>query len=218
MGGGYSRVSAYRYALSKLMERNAAGYIAFAYLKHWLLKEDRYSQQSPFIFSMYQGALDLLKKEKPPRKWGKLALLTTFFYRQTAANQALELGIGNEIITKSLDQVTQGKLFKIPVSQSLAPETVTSLRQILEQQSFDFVLLHPQCSEDYLQEVLNLLLPKMHAQGILMLEGIHYSKGMNACWKKIQADTRILLTFDFFDFGVAFLRYSGPKTNLSLSY
>ena len=96
------------------MRRNVL-HFAFAYLKHWLLKEDRYSQQSPFIFSVYQGALDLLKKEKPSSKAEKIALLNGYFCQLTPAIQVLELGVGNETITKSLNQVTQGKLRKIQV-------------------------------------------------------------------------------------------------------
>jgi hypothetical protein len=199
------------------MQRNA-GYIAFAYVKHWLLKEDRYSQQSPFIFTVYQGALDLLKKEKPSSKAVKLAQLAAYFCQQTAANQVLELGQGNETITKFLNPVTRGTLFKIALSESLGQNTEDALKQIREQQSCDFVFLHPQGSEDYLQEVLNLLLPRMHAQGILLLEGIHHHQVMHASWKKVQMDTRIQLALDFFDFGVAFTSYSGPKTNLNLSY
>ena len=153
------------------MERNAA-HIAFAYLRHWLLKEDRYSQQSPFIFSVYQGALDLLKKEKPSSKAEKIALLNGYFCQLTPAIQVLELGGGNETITKSLNQVTQGKLRKIQVSESLAQAKEAELRQIQEQQSFDFILIHPQSSQEYLQEALSLFLPRMHAQGILVLEGI----------------------------------------------
>jgi hypothetical protein len=199
------------------MERNAAQMV-FAYLRHWLLKEDRYSQQSPFIFSVYQGALDLLKKEKPSSKAEKIALLNGYFCQLTPAIQVLELGVGNETITKSLNQVTQGKLLKIQVSESLAQAKEAELRQIQEQQSFDFILIHPQSSQEYLQEALSLFLPRMHAQGILVLEGIHHSQGMHICWKRVQADTGIQLTLDFFDFGVAFKSYSGPKTNLHLSY
>jgi len=193
-------------------------YLAFAYLKHWLLKEDRYSQQSPFIFSVYQGALDLLKKEKPSSKAEKIALLAAYFCQLTPAIQALELGVGNEIITKFLNQVTQGKLLKIQVSESLVEAKEAELRRIQEHQSFDFVLIHPKSSQEYLEEALSLFLPRMHAQGILFLEGIHHSQGMYAYWKRVQADTEIQLTLDFLDFGVAFKSYTGPKTNLSLSY
>lgn len=199
------------------MERNAA-HIAFAYIKHWLLKEDRYSQQSPFIFSMYQGALDFLKKEKPSSKAKKIALLATYFCQLTPAIQVLELGVGNKKTTKSLNQITQGKLLKIQALEYLAQAEEAALGQLQEQQSFDFILIHPQSSQEYLQEALTLFLPRMQAQGILVMGGIHHSQGMHACWKRVQEDTRIQLTLDFFDFGVAFKSYSGPKTNLRLSY
>ena len=199
------------------MGRNS-GHIALAYLKHWLLKEDRYSQQSPFIFSVYQGALDLLKKENPSSKAEKIALLLAYFCQITPANQVLEFGIGNERITELLNQVIHGEFFKIPEPESLVQEIGSHLQQIQKQQSFDFILIHSQHSQAFLHEALTLCLPRIQAQGIVVLEGIHHSQGMNACWKKIQADTRIQLTLDFFDFGVAFLSYSGPKTNLNLSY
>lgn len=199
------------------MGRNTC-HIAFAYLKHWLLKEDRYSQQSPFIFSVYQGALELLKEEKPSSKAEKVALLTTYFCKFTPARLVAEMGTGHAPITKFLNQGTCGKLFKIPGSESLAIDKEDALQQIKEQQSLDFVFIHPQNSEDYLQEFLSLLLPRLHAQAILLIEGIHHSHEMYSSWKKVQADTRIQLTLDFFDFGVAFVSYSGPKTNLNLSY
>jgi len=199
------------------MGRNS-GHIALAYLKHWLLKEDRYSQQSPFIFSVYQGALDLLKKENPSSKAEKIALLLNYFCQLTPANQALELGTGNKAISEFLHQVIHGEFFKIPEPESLTQEIGARLQQIQKYQSFDFVLIHPHHSQAFLHEALTLCLPRIHAQGILVLVGVHHSQGMNTCWKKIQADTRIQLTLDFFNFGVAFLSYSGPKTNLNLSY
>jgi len=42
------------------MLRNSVG-LAFAYFRHWLQKEDLYSQQSPFIFSRYQDLIHYLK-------------------------------------------------------------------------------------------------------------------------------------------------------------
>jgi hypothetical protein len=46
--------------------------IASAYFEHWLRKEDLYSQQSPFIFSLFQGALTYLKNipPSPPNNFG----------------------------------------------------------------------------------------------------------------------------------------------------
>jgi len=192
---------------------------AFAFLKHWLLKEDQYSQQSPFIFSVYQGALDFLKKEtQSASKEEKLALLIAYFCQISHANQVLELGTGNETSTKLLKEVTKGKVYRITEPELLAQGIEAFQQSILELQTFDFVLIHSHFSPALLPKLGTLCLTRMHAQGLLLLEGIHKSKEMNASWQGIQEDTRIRLTLDFFDFGVAFLSYSGPKTNLNLSY
>lgn len=199
------------------MRRNVL-HFAFAYLKHWLLKEDRYSQQSPFIFSVYQGALDCLKKEPPSNKEDKVALLVAYFFQLTAGNQALELGIGNETSARYFDQIPNGKVYRIPTTELLIQGIEAITFENLELQPLDFALIHSQFNQSDLQEVFSQVLPRMHPEGVLILEGIHACKVMNAGWKKIQSDTRIQLTLDFFDFGVAFLSYSGPKTNLNLSY
>ncbi len=192
---------------------------AFAYLKHWLLKEDQYSQQSPFIFSVYQGALDCLKNGTPSAsKEEKLAILFAYFCQLSAANQVLELGTGNETSTRHLKQVIKGQVYRISEPASLAQGMEVLQPSILELQALDFVLIHSHFSPTLLPELGTLCLTRMHAEGLLLLEGIHQSKEMNATWKGIQADTRIRLTLDFFDFGVAFLSYSGPKSKLYLSY
>jgi len=199
------------------MRRNVL-HFAFAYLKHWLLKEDRYSQQSPFIFSIYQGALDCLTKETPPSKAEKVALLVTYFCQLTAANQVLELGKGNETSAKYFNQISNKKVYRIPSTESIIQGIEAIPLANLELQTLDFVLIHSQFNQSDLQEFFSHVLPRIHPQGILFLEDIHQNKVMNTSWKKIKADTRIRLTLDFFDFGVAFLSYSGPKTNLILSY
>lgn len=199
------------------MHRNALD-IAYAQMKHWLLKEDRYSQQSPFIFSIYQGALDCLKKEKPLNKAEKVALLVAYFCQITKADQVLELGSGNEVVTKLLSHATKGTSYRIPSSQGKASGEETFSATLKDLQAVDFVFIHPLVSDTCLQELSALLLPQMHSEGILVLTGIHKREEMNRCWKKIQADERIRITLDFFDFGVAFLSYSGPKTALYVSY
>ncbi len=191
----------------------------FAYLKHWLLKEDQYSQQSPFIYSVYQGALDFLKKETPSAsKEEKVALLIAYFCQLTDANQVLELGTGNETKTRLLNQVTKGQVYRISEPAALSQGMEVFQQSILELPALDFVLIHSHFSPALMPELEALFLPRMHAQGLLLLEGIHQHKEMNATWQGIQADTRIRLSLDFFDFGVAFLSYSGPKSKLYLSY
>ncbi len=217
MGDSDSGISIDCHALSKLMCRNVLHY-ALAYLKHWLLKEDRYSQQSPFIFSVYQGALNCIKKETPSTKEEKVAVLMAYFCQLTAANQVLELGLGNKTCSEYLHQITKGKVIHLPTTELFVQGFEGISPSFPELLTFDFVLIHPQVNPFDLQLVLSYILPRMNPKGIIFLEGIHQKKVVNASWKKIQADSQIQLTLDFFDFGVAFISYSGPKTNLNLSY
>ena len=247
------------------MLRNSLA-IAFAYFQHWLKKEDLYSQQSPFIFSLYQGLLAYQKKSQSysekewnfastifstpihhrinnnkafkfsesknqstgwsPRK--KAALLCSYFCQTTAAKQVVE--VGNGTVTRLLDQVTKRNFYtfsesdsfestaafssKTTVSSGFPNEVTTASMQALS--AIDFVVIHPQFSQDTIRKALAICLPRMQPKGILVLGGIHQSEEMKACWKEVQKDSRTKLTLDFFEYGLVFFSYSGTKTHLFL--
>jgi predicted O-methyltransferase YrrM len=242
--------------------------IALAYFQHWLKKEDLYSQQSPFIFSLYQGLLAYQKKSQSysdmelnfaptifstpihhrinnnkafkfsesknqstgwsPRK--KAAFLCSYFCQTTAAKQVVEVGTGNGTVTRLLGQVTKGNFYTFSESDSFestaafsSNTTVSSgfpnektLASIQALSTIDFVVIHPQFSQDTIREALAICLPRMQSKGILVLGGIHQSEEMKACWKEVQKDDRTKLTLDFFEYGLAFFSYSGTKTHLFL--
>ena len=244
--------------------------IAIAYFQHWLRKEDLYSQQSPFIFSLYQGLLAHLKSPQPfhpkdvdfsssiflnlvqerikrtedfnvveslaynrvwqPRK--KAALLCSHFCQTTAAKQVMEIGTGTGAVTRLLDQVTKGNLYTFTELDSFDSEVPFSSRTtvisgfslakfttvIQDLDALDFVVIHPQFPNVTILESLSICLPRMQPEGILVLGGIHQSKEMIACWQKVQKDSRTKLTLDFFDYGVIFFSYSGPKISPFLSF
>lgn len=251
------------------MERSSLA-IAFAYFQHWLRKEDLYSQQSPFIFSLYKGLLAHLKNPQPPlpkyfefsptifstarqngilgptepnskasppaghlwqpRKKG--ALLCSYFCQTTAAKQVVELGTGTGQVTRLLEQVTKENLYSFSkqdftsANHSFSSSTTliggcieTKLAAAMQDMNqLDFVVLHPEFSQESLREFLSLCLPRMRSEGILALGGIHQNKELNACWQQVQKEDRVRLTLDFFDYGIAFLDYTGPKTHLFMAY
>jgi len=192
-------------------------FTAISYLNHWLLKVDRYSLQSPFIFSVYQGALDLIKKERLLDKNTKVNILIPYFCQLTPANQVGKLGIDNQMATNQLEQITNGEFHHLSESRLIMQKNEFS-KPIPPEELLDFVLIHPQFPKSFLGDVLSSLLTRMQPHGILFFNGIHTCQEMETCWKAIQSATRIPLTLDFFDFGVAFLSYPGPKTNLKLAY
>jgi hypothetical protein len=173
-----------------------------------------------------QAIKDLWK----PRK--KAALLCSYFCQTTAAKQVFELGSGTGAVTRLLDQITKGQLYTFSEGDSFDSKdsfsskttvirelTVAKFAAVLQDlDALDFLVIHPEFSQERIREVLSLCLPRMHSTGILALGGIHQSEEMNACWQEVRKEDRVKLTFDFFDYGVLFFDYSGPKTNLILEY
>jgi hypothetical protein len=252
------------------MRRNSFA-IAFAYFEHWLRKEDLYSQQSPFIFSLLQGALTYLKGNQsspinefgfsttifstasrneikkneglplsessmpPNRVWlprKKAALLCSYLCQTTAAKQVIEVGTGNGAVTRLLDQVVKGQLYAFSERDFFNSETefspntclineftVAKFAAVLQDlEALDFLIIHPEFSQEKIRKVLSQSLPRMHSKGIVALGGIHQSHAMAACWAEVKTDSKTRLTLDFFDYGFAFFDYSRPKINACLEY
>jgi predicted O-methyltransferase YrrM len=251
------------------MRRNSFA-IAFAYFEHWLRKEDLYSQQSPFIFSLFQGALTYLKgtQSSPPNKFDfsatifsppsrneikkneelsqsesgnpqkvwlprkKTAFLCTYLCQTTSAKQVMEVGTGNGALTRLLDQVVKGQLYAFsernffdsktefsPNTRLINEFTLGKFAAVLQDlDALDFLIIHPEFSQERIREVLSQCLPRMQSNGIVALGGIHHYDVMEACWEEIKNDGNTRLTLDFFDYGFAFFDYSGPKINLCLGY
>ena len=251
------------------MHRNSFA-IASAYFEHWLRKEDLYSQQSPFIFSLFQGALTYLKstQSSPPNHFGfsatifstpsrngikknkefslsegsmphkvwlprkKAAFLCSYLCQTTAAKQVLEVGTGNGAMTRLLDQVVKGQLHAFserdffdsetefsPNTKLINGFTLAKFAAVLQDlDALDFLIIHPEFSQEKIREVLSQCLPRMHSKGIVALGGIHQCNAMAGCWEELKNDNNTSLTLDFFDYGFAFFDYSGPKNNLYLGF
>ena len=190
---------------------------ACAYWRHWLVKEDRYSQQSPFVYSIYQGALEAAKNEKPLNKQEKIAILLAYFCQSTASKQILELGIGNHSIYKRLIQLPAVQVKQIPDLTLF--QNSTYLKAVEEEnQALDFLLFHPSFWCTPIQEFIASLLSTMNDSGILVVTEIYRDDATYAYWKKIIENPSISLSMDFYDFGLAFKSYSGQKQQLFLSY
>ena len=202
------------------------------YLKSPKLIQSNAADFSPSIFtnSARKRITASTKVLWKPRK--KAALLCSYFCQITAAKQVIELGTGTGAVTRLLDQVTKGHLYTFSEGDSFDSKdsfssnttvirefTVAKFAAVLQDlDTLDFLVIHPEYSQEKIREVLSICLPRMQSTGILALGGIHQSEEMNACWQEIQKEDRVKLTLDFFDYGVLFFDYSGPKTDLQLEY
>jgi predicted O-methyltransferase YrrM len=223
------------------MDRGTAA-LAYSYFLHWLKKEDLYSQQSPFVFNLYQGLVEQLasksnsdgKQSNPYWKpTPKGITLLAYFCSKTPGLQVLEIGTGNAAVTRGLESLPLGKLHSLeedlelwkeaqvkgnPSTNYLLGNAEERLPELLEGLvQLDFLFVNSLHSKTALLKVIELCMPKLHSESILALAHIHRSTEMEQAWSDIQADPRVRLTLDFFDYGLVWFAYPGPKTHLILS-
>jgi predicted O-methyltransferase YrrM len=241
--------------------------LAYSYFLHWLKKEDLYSQQSPFVFTIYQGLVKHLAskhylEEDPtniassyfsapsyPQKqatpssseeqsspyWKptqKAIALLAYFCSQTPAQQVLEIGTGNGAVTRGFERLSLSQLHSLeedldlwkqaqakgnPATNYLYGTAEVALPGLLEGLGkLDFLFINSLYAKAAFQKVIDLCKPKLHSESILAVAHIHRSSEMEQAWAEIQADPRVQLTVDFFDYGLVWFAYPGPKTHLIL--
>lgn len=242
--------------------------LAYSYFLHWLNKEDLYSQQSPFVFTLYQGLVKHLAskqaleeeaeslastgfsaacyREKLPSQpnednqqspyWKptqKGINLLAYFCNLTPAQQVLEIGTGNGVVTRKLERLPLGKLHSLEQDLNLwkqakarGSSATNYLLGTIEERlptllgttaQLDFILINNLLSKAALRAVIELCKPRIHSETILVLAHIHRSTEMEQAWAAVQADSSVQLTLDFFDYGLIWFAYPGPKTHLILS-
>lgn len=163
----------------------------------------------------------------------KFASLYQYFCKLTPAMHVLELGTCVGITTRYLNQVTKGTLWTIEGAEALhqiaqsdpipqktkfvlgeisevLPQVMTQIPQL------DFALIDANHTFIGTMRSFESCVEKIHSKSILVIGDIHWSKEMELAWKAIKNHPSVRLTFDFFECGVLFFEYSGPKTHLVL--
>lgn len=241
--------------------------LAYSYFLHWLHKEDLYSQQSPFVFTLYQGLVKhLASKQASEEKASALAStsfstacyreklpstpneynqqspywkptqkgvnLLAYFCSLTPAQQVLEIGTGHGAVTRRLERIPVSKLYSLeqdptlwkqaqvkgsPATNYLLGTTEEQLQALLETiDQLDFILINDLLSKAALRAVIERCKPRIHSKTILVLAHIHRSTEMEQAWATVKADASVQLTLDFFDYGLVWFAYPGPKTHVIL--
>ncbi len=67
-------------------------------------------------------------------------------------------------------------------------------------------------------DYFNRCCDRAHENTLFIFDDIHWSRGMETAWNKIQNDPRVSLTVDIFWFGLVFFRKGIEKQNLIIKY
>jgi predicted O-methyltransferase YrrM len=90
------------------------------------------------------------------------------------------------------------------------PEVLEDLGQL------DFAWIDGHHEQQATLEYVEMMLPYCHERTVLLLDDIHWSKGMNAAWEKLSADTRVTLSLDFFHYGALLFMKGREKEHFRL--
>ncbi len=68
----------------------------------------------------------------------------------------------------------------------------------------DFAYIDANHTEEATWRYFTQIADKCRETSVLVVDDIHYSKGMHQAWKRIQRDARVTTTMDLYDFGLVF--------------
>ena len=169
-------------------------------------------------------------------KYGQLLFrLIHYFKPQTILEMGTSLGISTLYQAKANQQSTIVSIEGCPQTSAWAATNLDILdanNVVLKTGKFVDVL--PKVLKDYPQldcvfldghhqkeatlQYFHQLLPHFHENSILILDDIHWSKGMNEAWQEIIRHPQITVSIDLFQIGLLFFRKEQAKEHFVLKY
>jgi len=164
----------------------------------------------------------------------KFSLIYQFLCKLSPAHTVLELGTSLGINTAYLSAVTKGMLYSYegdPALVDLAREHLSkesninlvsgnlnetlniSLRAL---KKVDFVLIDANHRYEPTINYFNQIVPKLHAESILVIADIHWSNQMKKAWQELKTHSSVTGSMDFFDCGVLFFGNHGVRNDFIL--
>jgi len=92
------------------------------------------------------------------------------------------------------------------------PEVLARERRI------DMAFLDGHHEEEATLRYFGMLLPRLHTGSLVVVDDIHWSKGMARAWNKIRRHGKVTLAIDIFRMGILFFDPSLPKRTLVVRY
>lgn len=84
--------------------------------------------------------------------------------------------------------------------------------------AIDLAFIDGHHAEEPTMEYFERCLARAHEGSVLVLDDIHWSRGMEAAWERVKAHPRVTVTIDLYDLGLVFLRSGQAKEHFRLRY
>lgn len=191
----------------------------------WLLRFRHrcgYGIQSPFAFSFVTGvvyergmyyAYDPLSREarrnrSPLREKDDRLLL-----RLANASRATWMLVAGPVDSLSLSYLQAGRRCFCKEVRDVSVRTLEKALQGREAPGLVYA-----APGTVLDEVVRTVLPHAGDRTMLVLAGIYASQASREAWRRLKADSRVRVTFDLYDFGIAFFQQRLNKQNYIVNY
>lgn len=162
--------------------------------------------QSPFAYRFIKDivrvtlpyyAYETLAKKYPNENRNRLRLLR--FYLRLSNYLQAKVWVENNLKTEDYDYINAGCKHSGIYSSNPNPDVA-----ILDIVDSDYT---------YYEQLLESLLIKLSEKSVLVIENIHCNRLAKRLWLKIRSDSRVGVTFDLYDCGLAFFNLNMYKTN-----
>ena len=73
------------------------------------------------------------------------------------------------------------------------------------EQKWDLVYIDANHTYEATKEYVNWFLERMNEKGVIVIDDIHWSEGMEKAWKEVKEDERVTTSMDLYDIGMIFV-------------
>lgn len=168
----------------------------------------------------------------------KFSLFLNALIKKYAYSQILELGTSLGINTLYMAQVDQVQVTTIEGEPSIAEMAQKHFKsknasnielhqgaidqiissEKLKDRNWDLVYMDANHAYAPTLRYFDYCIQHLNPHGVIVLDDIHWSKGMHQAWKEIKARPEISLTLDLFEAGLVFIDPDLPKANYVLKF
>lgn len=167
---------------------------------------------------------DIARLSSTQKKYGNLLYRTVMFFKpRVILELGTSLGIGTLYLASpdrnaKIHTIEGSEILSATARENFSKLKIRNIKQyrgefikvlpgLLDRlPDIDLIFIDGDHSEEATMKYFELCLKSVNSESIIILDDIHWSKGMEKAWKRIKDCSDVKLTLDLFRFGIVFFR------------
>lgn len=172
---------------------------------------------------------------RPPKHAAMLYRLARYFRPLDVLELGTSFGISTLYLAKGADEGRVTTIEGCPQTHRIATQHFEQLRQrnivpvlgsfqrrlpevLAGMEHLDLVFLDGHHAKEPTLDYFEQCLTKAHNDTVIVMDDIHWSRGMEEAWQAIKQHPRVTVTIDLYDMGLVFLRTEQAQEHFTLRY